>query len=210
MKWLTITAVILAFAIGALFADISGPPRRLESETSIGTDQYDLSVLRTVTTNDTSLLVTTDNWEDIKAVFIPIPPQFSTVMLQFYAYGDGTGPGSPDGGTFDFAVYVAKRFGNAVAVCSANDAVVGKSQLSTNPMTGAQLNDGDPNSSYCWVDTFTLAETWITAVVDGDNAGADRTATVAFDPLGYSGIYVYITDMSSVTSVSVVMTGCGG
>jgi hypothetical protein len=210
-KTLILILALMLCGIALVMGDITNYSRQVGRETSIGTNQSNYVVLRTVTSNDSALTTTTQNWEDVRQLMFPVPPEYSSILLQFYGYGDGTGVGSPANGTFDFKVYMAKKYGSAILVASANDAVVGASQLSHNPGTGVALTTdlaNDPNS--CWVDTCTVTDTWTTTVSVGGGGGSDGCAVIAFDPLGYSGIYVEITDITSLSAVTVVMTGCGG
>jgi hypothetical protein len=132
------------------------------------------------------------------------------VTVSFYGYGDGTGDGSPDGGTFDFAIYAARRFGGAQLVCTQNDATVGSLQLSHNPITGAAFNSGSVDVDYCWVDTTAVTTDWATGVTEGNDDGANEIATLHFDMLGNRGIYVIVNDITSLSSVTYVISGMGG
>jgi hypothetical protein len=190
-----------------VFADITGNPRRI-FEQSIGTNQHGYDISRTVSTNDTSLAATTKTWDAIDSVFHAIPSSWSNVTISFYAYGDGTGAGSPDNGTFDFAIYTARAYGGAILVCSQNDATIGACQLSHVPNSG--VAGSLPNTDFCWMDTCSVTDTWPTDVAEGNNGGGDEIAEVCFDPLGSRGIYIIVNDMTNVTSVTYVISGFGG
>lgn len=210
--WLLIPVLVIMVAVicNMAIADITGNGPRPDYGVNLGTNQYGFDIARTVTTNDTALTNTTKDWGAIGSVFHGLPVEWSNVQISFYAYGDGTGAGSPDGGTFDFSVYVARKYGGAELVCSQNDAVVGALQLSHNPNSGDALDDGTENANYCWVDTTAISTDWPTGVLEGNDDGADEIATLSFDLLGHRGIYIIVNDMTNVTSVTYSITGFGG
>lgn len=197
---------IVIFAAVWVMADITGNVPRATQD--ITTNQYGFDIARTVTANDTALAATTKTWSAIGSVFHAVPPEWTNVSISFYAYGDGDGAGSPNNGTFDFAVYVARKYGGATLVCSQNDAVVGACQLSHVPNSG--VAGSLPNTDFCWVDTTAVTHDWPTGVLEGNDDGADEIASINFDMLGHRGIYIIVNDMTNVTSVTYSITGFGG
>lgn len=200
--------ILFPLWLAKLYADITGSTPRVSFDVEVGTNQYGYDISRTVTTNDTALAADTKTWSDIGTVFHAVPPEWSNVMISFYAYGDGVGAGSPNNGTFDFSVYVARKFGGAMLVCSQNDATVGACQLSHVPNSG--IAGSLPNTDFCWVDTTAITNDWPTGVLEGNDDGADEIATLSFDMLGHRGIYIIVNDMTNVTSVTYSITGFGG
>lgn len=167
--------------------------------------------INSVTADDTDLATTTSYWDSIDDTFIAISPWWNTVELTFYGYGDGVGDGSPDGATFTFMVYAARWYGGAKKVYE-GVGTVGAQQMSVNPVTEASLNSGAADSDYCWVDTIDPngnGDEWISDIQLSGNAGNDGIATASFDLNGYTGIYVYIKDMTaqSVTSITCIASG---
>ena len=208
-------AIFILVALGCLMtmmatADITGRVPGKDRGVAVSTNQFGYDLSRTVTTNDTSLAADTKDWASIGSVFHGVPIEWSNVSISFYAYGDGAGAGSPDGGTFDFAIYVARKYGGAVLVCSQNDATIGKMRLSHNPNSGEALGDGTADLNYCWCDTTAVSADWATGVLESNDDGADEQAAINFDLLGARGIYIIINDMTSVTSVTYSITGFGG
>lgn len=214
MKKLLIAMMVIAFCGAILTADLSRPSRPLAGPQAIGTNQTGFEISRTVTANDSALAKNTKDWTDALANFHSINSGASNIEILFYAYGDGTTVGDPDAGTCDFQVYVVSEFGGIQAVCTANDAVFGKQQLSHNPSTGAAFWSGVADPNYTWMDTATdttyLTSYWSTGVQQGDENGNDGCATLQFDALGARGIYVLVNDMTNVTSVTYVIRGIGG
>jgi hypothetical protein len=214
MKKLHIAIIWLMVCGSVLVGALTRPSRPLTGETQIGTNQYGFTISRAVTSNDTVLADDTKDWTDALANFHPLDSRWSNVEVLFYAYGDGDGVGDPDGGTCDFQVFVASEYGGAVAVCTANDAVFGKQQLSHNPNTGVAFWSDVADPNYTWMDTCTtttiLTDLWSVGVQQGNEGGADGVTTLQFDTLGAKGIYVLVNDMTNVTSVTYVIRGIGG
>jgi len=207
-RWL-LAVIMLAAITTLLTADMTLTPKNMSSQ-GVGTNQHASIRHRTVTANDTALGDDTRTWGDIGSVFHQIPTEWSHLQIKYYAYGDGTGAGSPDGGTFDIAVYVAQQYGCAELVYTVNDATVGAMQLSHEPWGGTAIVSGAADLNSCWVDTATVVEDWGTAVKASGEDGSDNCFTTTFDALGRAGVYVIITDMSNVTSVTYVISGFGG
>ena len=211
MKKLCIAVLFLLTCGVVLTADITRTPRSLSPEGAVGTNQYGYEQGRTVTANDTGLAATTKSWATISSTFHPIPAQWSNVTISVIGYGDGTLVGDPDGGSCDIAVYAARNFSGTQAVFTVNDATVGKQQLSHDPLTGdAYRTSGAVDANHCYVDTATTVSLWPTSVFSADYAGADGQTTFHFDSLGCRGIYVLVTDITSLTSVTYVISGYGG
>jgi hypothetical protein len=209
-------AILLCLLLSGswLVADLSRPSGPLAGETHIGTNHYGFGISRAVTANDTVLAKDTKDWTDALANFHLLDTKYSNVEVLFYAYGDGDSVGDPDGGTCDFQIYTVSEYGGMVAVCTANDAVFGKQQLSHNPSTGTAFWSGVADPNYTWMDTCTtttiLTDLWSTGVQQGNEDGADGVTTLQFDTLGSKGIYVLVNDMTNVTSVTYVIRGIGG
>jgi len=211
MKKLYIAILFLLVCGVVLTADITSRSKILSPEGAVGTNQYGYELGRTVTTNDTGLAATTKSWATIGATFHPIPSQWSNITISLIGYGDGTLTGDPDGGSCDIAVYAARNFSGTQAVFTVNDAKVGKQQLSHDPLTGdAYRTSGAVDANHCYVDTATTVSLWPTSVFSADYAGADGQTTFHFDSLGCRGIYVLVTDITSLTSVTYVISGYGG
>lgn len=173
------------------------------------TAQYGYIAINSVSANDTAPTTTTKSWATIESVYIPIDPKWSIVELGIYGYGDGSGAGSPNNGTCTILVYACREYGNAKQVYE-GAVTIGAQQMSNNPVTGAVLNSGTVSTDYCWADTVDangVGAVWVSSIVlSGDN-GADNVASISFDMNGYWGLYVYVKDISSITTVTVVASG---
>ena len=184
-------------------------PQSPGNRISLTTVQRPPIQVASVTADATDLLKTTGSWEDMKASAVRIPTEWKTLSLSFYGYGDGTGAGDPDGTTFSYRVFLIDSNCGAQLITDGTG-TMGKQQMSHNPATGAELNSGAVDTSYCWCDTITeanvLAERDVTY---SDYEGADSIAAMHFDRFSAIGILVIIDDMTDqlVTSVTCLMNG---
>lgn len=176
----------------------------------LSTVQPRAELIATVTADATALAVDTMNWTDCLALFVPIPAEWNFPGISFYGYGDGDGAGDPCDSTFSFDVYVCDYLGGAECVVSGSTGTIGAQQLSHVPYTGTTLNDGDPNTDYCWADNLNEGtDKWSTTLYYSDYQSTDGRAKMRFDRHEAYGLYVRIYDMTaqSVTSITAVMTG---
>ena len=164
----------------------------------------------TVDVNDTAAAAGTSSWTDCLSKCTAIPPQWRTVILSFYGYGDGSGVGSPDNATFKYDVYACGLYGGLQLVSNANTGTIGAEQMSHNPATGAALTSTgvvDPN--YCWADSLAVGTSkWYSAPTFSGTA-SDTIGEMSFDRRDKYGVFVRIYDMtdSAVTAVRCVMNG---
>lgn len=121
------------------------------------------TVMRTVTAADTPLTKDTKVWNTTG--FYPLKPEWRTAIVGWIAYGDGTGAGDPNGGTFSWRAYLRSEFGPAQLVAYGT-AAVGDMHLSHNPETGAAYWGGVVDPNYAGVDTIVVTDdsTWRTGV----------------------------------------------
>ena len=141
--------------------------------------------------NETSWAAASD-WADIGG-------RANRLKVKFYVYD----PCGPNDSTFSYVFYVADHGCNAEPVCS-DDVTCGAAQLSHEPTSATtELNGGDPNSLYCWVDTMSDTPTndWPTGVEAQNNGGVNTIASVLFDAGSAKKAWCRIYDRSSGTMV---------
>jgi len=211
------STVLLFVLVGVCVGALTMPTMDYSSASQTdATRQLPYMSLSTVTEDATALTASTKYWDSIKTYFIPMKGTCGRAEIGFYAYGDGTGDGDPNGATFNFKVYACRPYSCPKTVYQGT-AVVGELELSCDPVTAIQYNSGalDPNESYKWVDTIDangVGDVWISSVVLSGDAGTDSTgeiATLSFDLNGYFGVWCEITAMTSqsVTQVWAVISG---
>jgi hypothetical protein len=159
------------------------------------------------------------SWKACKANAVHIPTNWNAVSLSFYGWGDGgntrgvadaNDPGDPCNATFKFSVYACDLYGGLEPVVLDANGVIGSQQLSVNPVTMAELNAGDPNTSYCWAGTLNGSATdiWSKDIIYSNNLGTNYRAKLKFDRQEAYGIYVRIYSISSdVATITCVMNG---
>lgn len=170
-----------------------------------GMDQYDYRLVRTVTTDDTPLTTATKTWTTVSAdtKFVQIPQEWTWVSVSFYAYGDGVGAGDPTSGTCDYTILGVRRACSAQVVCTGALAVGGLT-MSHQPYGAQTALTGA--SSYAWIEGEpTCTDYWPTGVTTAGTS--DDIGSINFSTMGIMGFTVEITNMSNVTSVTVVYTG---
>lgn len=192
-------------------AAISATTMRNLPVDAVGTNIHTWRAARSaaVTADDTTPDPNGQTWQAANGSYYDISSYGNTISLAFYCYGDGTGDGDANGGSFDANVYLVEPYGSWEQVASFTCAV-GELELTHNPVTGAALNSGslDPNQSYKWVEgpfTDNLSDTdiWPTTV---NLSGATNTiGRMNIDPLGCVGLVVLIDNMASITSVTPIV-----
>ncbi len=185
-------------------------PQHPGSRVSPTTVQPRYKTIATVLADHTPLAATTKNWDDCKALFVPIPAEWRNLAISFIGYGDGTGPGSPNNTTFTYTIFTIDYFGGARKIC-AGTGTIGAQQLSHHPCTGVSLNSGAPNVNYCIADDLNETAQFVTQRDIGysDNESGDGWASVEFDRYEAYGLFVEITSMTgqAVTSIEAIFTG---
>ena len=113
------------------------------------------------------------SWEDLS-------DKANGLKVKFYVYDTNTN--GPNDTTFSYEFYVADYGCNAEKV-AAGTAICGAAQLSHDPVSiGTELNSGDPNSLYCWVDTLgTITTDWAPGVTSQNDGGLNDVASFIFD-----------------------------
>lgn len=144
-------------------------------------------------------------------------PKYSERMnrpkVKFYVYD----PCGPNDVTFDYIYYQADNGCNAELVASGS-ATCGAAQLSHNPVTvddantiSGWLNSGEPNTLYCWVDTFgTITSDLYSyfAPKASNDGGLNGVASFTYDRQTAERCYCVIYNRSSATmTVYVVAFG---
>lgn len=211
-----IVTIIIGCCIMAQAGPIRKPPipvRPSATATNILTWKSLRNTLTTgyVGSNDTVPDPCDQTWTNTLGSYYALFPAQSTVSTAFYCYGDGTGDGDPNAGTFTATTYVVELYGSWELISTATVAV-GELELTHNPVTAAEINSGllDPNESYKWcegpfTDTLNDSDAWVVPVnLSGVSDGIGR---LNVDPLGASGIVVLITNMSGITRVYPIVKG---
>jgi hypothetical protein len=210
-----LAAVALAILLGLGIMSQAGPIRAggdsganaVSAGTNITTWQSARNAYTTgyVSTDDTTPDPNGQTWTAALGSYHQLSSEYSTLSLSFYAYGDGTGDGDSNGGTFDANVYLVEPYGSWERVASITCAV-GELELTHNPVTGAEINSGsiDPNESYKWVegpftDNLSDSDIWPTTV--GLSGATNGIGRLNIDPLGAKGLIVLIDNMSGETRV---------
>lgn len=161
--------------------------------------------VRSVSVSDPALTGKTKAWHSARTMLSLMPP-WNTASLAFVCYGDGVGPGDPNGGSFSYEVYVCRLYGSLEKVC-AGTATVGELEASVLPHDDLGTPLSDPNQ-YKWVEggaTLVTSAAWDTDV--GSTKVADELGKISFDPLGAPYLYVRIYNITNITTVYVLATG---
>jgi hypothetical protein len=131
---------------------------------------------------------------------------WNKVTIGFLCYGDGDGPGDPNEGGFDFAIYACRPFSSLEYVCSGS-ATVGDLRASCLPFDSA-------GSSVPWPKQYKWAEGSATLVDDHDweiaptwTQDANEMGKVSFDPMGCSYVYIHVDAISKLTTIYPLITG---
>lgn len=208
MKKIFTFILLLVFACSAM-ATLSTPkdPGVFKPNSTV---QEKARLVATVTADAAALDPNKSGWGNCKTFFVEIPPQWSTITFSFYGYGNGTGAGDPNNATFSYDIHLIDLYSGAITTSVGNSGVIGAQKLTHNPVTGATLNNGDPNSSYCWADTITPATpkgNWVFSYYDYQ--GNNGKAEVSLDRRCAYGVWVRIYNMTDqpVTSITCVMNG---
>lgn len=201
--------ILIGLAIPLCVAMLNSPKMR-EDGIILTTIQQPAIEIVSVTADATALAVGTSSWIDSKSVFDSIPPEWNIISWSFYGYGDGDGAGSPDGATFSYDMFFVDYFGGMEIVLSGATGTIGKEQLSHNPASGAEFNNGVVSTDYCWADT--LSATTATTAKDAawsNNTGTDYRAKGKIDRMEAYGVYFRIYNMTAqpVTSITAVLNG---
>lgn len=165
------------------------------------------SLARQVDANDTLLAASTNVWSSVKTKLVDISG-YNTISIGVIAYGDGTGGGDPNGGTFTMRVRLGKRYGPAQLACTATWSV-GELLAEVNPASddpnaaGAYTNaaedhkwcEGPPSVTSCWMTTC------------GASGTTNDVGLINIDAMGFDGLYPEITAMHGITSLFVFITG---
>jgi hypothetical protein len=198
----TIAALVAGSASRSLL-NTRNDPETAKTSGGIQTTQEPWWLMRFVATNDTALTKNTRQWTDIKAKAVDIPPSWNSVTIAMYAYGDGSGGGDPNTGTFSWRLYTCRKYGPAQLAAYGTGAI-GEQILSHDPTDGTPLTL--TNEDYKWAELPVLTSTVWSSDVNVSGA-SDDVGTINFDPLGAWGIYVEITNLTSITNLYVVFTG---
>jgi hypothetical protein len=142
--------------------------------------------------NETSWSVA-EEWTEISS-------QAKYLKVKFYVKDTS----DPNERTFSYQFYVADKGCNAEIVAS-GDANCGAAQMSHDPVTMSELNSGDVDPNYCWVDTLgTITTDWEDGDVDAINDdGANSVASFEFNRLSAKTAYCRIYNMSSSATMTV-------
>ena len=153
-------------------------------------------LIESADSNATALDVNQTSWGAAKD-WVEISERASNLSVKFYVYD----PCGPNDATFSYEFYVADYGCNAAKV-AAGDATCGALQLSRNPVTLDELNDGDPNSLYCWVDTLgTVTADWASTVYTQNDGGLNDISAFIFNCENAKTAWCRIYDRSSATMV---------
>jgi len=159
---------------------------------AVGADGYQLETVQKgawliseADSNDTALDVNTASWSVCQDWRPDIPAWANGLKVMFYAQyvvvDEVNDLNEPNDSTFSYQFYVADYGGNAQIVAS-GDATVGAMQLSHDPVTLTELNDGDAAFRYCWVDTLGAITTdWKGGVTAQNDALTNDCAAFIFD-----------------------------
>lgn len=200
--------------VGALMGVVFAQPARYDQTVRLAELRAPVRLMRTVTTNDTTLAdPNAKYWSGICSEWTNIPADWKTCEVSVLAYGDGTGDGDPNEGSAKIKIMAARWFGTAKTVFE-GEVTIGELEATDNPETGVQYNSGslDPNESYKWaeaIDANGLGDLWPGDVNDfsPDSDTTGNLATISFDTLGYAKVWAIITEMDAVTRLSIYVTG---
>ena len=144
--------------------------------------------------NDADLDANQTSW-GATAAWPEVTTKANYLKVKFYSY-DSAGPNDK---TFSYEFYLADYGCNAELVASGS-ATVGGAQLSHNPVSLAEFNDGDPNSLYLWVDTLgTITSDWATTIYPQNESTSDEPASFLFDRQGGKRAWCRIYNLTSAT-----------
>jgi len=207
-RWIFVFLVVVVAA--SVFATLPEPLilQNPGNRVSVTTIQRRPMLVASVTLDATDPNYAEKTWTHAKSLCVPIPVEWSNVVLSFYGYGAGTTDGDPDNTTFSFDVYLVDMYSSLECLSSANTGTIGTMKLSHNPINGAALTD--PNSSYRWCDDLNEGTKKTTSTIAySDYESTNGLAKMKFDRHTAYGIYVRIYDMTSqlVTSVTCVANG---
>jgi len=160
-----------------------------------------------VTADDAATGATTQTWQDTVGDYVQLNPADSTISLSFYAYGDGTGGGSPASGTFDVNVYLVEPYGSWEHVASVS-LTMGTLQLSHDPVTGAAFDGSDPN--YTWAEgtgTDNLNDTSAWPLPVRRSGRTNGIFRLSIDTLGAQALVVRYDNIATVTRIYGIVKG---
>jgi hypothetical protein len=131
---------------------------------------------------------------------------WNKVTIGFLCYGDGDGPGDPNEGTFDFAVYTCRPFSSLEYVCSGS-ATVGDLRASCLPFdSGGALVPW--SNQYKWAEgSATLVDDYDWEIAPTWTQDPNGMGKVSFDPMGSSYVYVHVNAISKLTTIYPLVTG---
>jgi type II secretory pathway pseudopilin PulG len=183
---IAILVILAAFLVPA-YADSSNtiqPTAQLVNEADANDAAVDVN-------NATWGAIVTANWPEILQ-------SAYTLKIKFYVYDSATA--GPNDTTFSYQFYLAD-YGCSGELVASGTATCGATQLSHSPVSITTLNGGDPNTSYCWVDTLgTVTQDWATGHVATQNdGGADNVASLLINRESAKRMWCRIYDRSSST-----------
>jgi len=143
------------------------------------TVQPPAKLIKTSNSNDAALGVDGTSWA-VASGWPLLSVKSNALKVKFYVYDSNTS--GPNDTTFSYEFYVADYGCNAEKV-AAGSATCGAAQLSHDPANPlAELNSGDPNSLYCWVDTLgTITTDWASLLLKQNDGGLNDVASFIFD-----------------------------
>jgi len=175
------------------------------TDTKPNTKQKPWILMRRVTTDDTPLDATTKVWSTVAGLFFPLPFDWEKMFLAFLCYGDGTGGGNPESGTFSFNILSVRENGSAQIVAQGT-AEVGALRASHDPVSGQLFSDA---SEHKWVQQPVITlDAWRTPVVASGTS--DDLGNLCWSPQHDYGVFVEITSIVSITSIDVYASGDEG
>jgi len=119
----------------------------------------------------------------------------NVLKIKWYVYD----PCGPNDATFSYQMYVADYGCNAELIAYGT-ATTGAAQLSHNPIKLTELNSGDPNSLFCWVDTLgAVTDDWGPTVKTQNDGGLNGVASLLFDRESAKRAWCRIYNRSSAT-----------
>jgi hypothetical protein len=164
-------------------------------------------LVRTIEANDALLTSTTNVWSTVKSKMVDIS-RFNTLSMACIAYGDGSGGGDPNGGSFTMRLRLGNLYGPAQYAASIAW-TVGELLADCNP-AGTDPNGPDAftntNEDHKWAEGApTVTNYWSPAVVGSGTT--NDVGMVNVDHLGAAGCYPEITSMTGITTLYVFAWG---
>jgi hypothetical protein len=206
MKWIIylFVLVICSVSLGSTTPNIN----RQAQDYIVGAEvQQSMKLIRTMTADDTNFTASNMDWRSADANGIDIPENWASLDIFIYAYGDGSGGGSPANGAAVLKFYGAPLYGPFIPIEDVN-VQIGTAQLSHLPTVGTVLWGGLPDPNYCWADTITRVEHYWPQGVKMQSVPSGYVGYIhIFDRLSMKKIWVKASGMENVTSITVVMTG---